>query len=282
MFDSFSLLSLVHLVRERFDVKNLIVWDKMLLGMGHHFRRRHELVLFASKGKRPLARRDLPDVWRIRRIARAPYPTAAQFQSIIDFVVEREGKEAARYHHVWDRWDGRYRLEGVNREGHAVLALFNVQKPGTGREWLDGRELTGEELTKALERAYGRFINDTYWLLMPAKMLDPGVSLASEGEAERDGRKYDVVRLTFCDSCGLTPKDTYWAFVSKESGLMERWEMVLTGQEAKDRSAYTWTDWQTVGGVRLALTKTAVEGGAVIRFDHVSGGTSTDDAAFAK
>lgn len=199
-----------------------------------------------------------------------------------DFVVEREGKEAARYHHVWDRWDGRYRLEGVNREGHAVLALFNVQKPGTGREWLDGRELTGEELTKALERAYGRFINDTYWLLMPAKMLDPGVSLASEGEAERDGRKYDVVRLTFCDSCGLTPKDTYWAFVSKESGLMERWEMVLTGQEAKDRSAYTWTDWQTVGGVRLALTKTAVEGGAVIRFDHVSGGTSTDDAAFAK
>jgi site-specific DNA-methyltransferase (adenine-specific) len=75
MFDSYSLLSLGHLVREKFDVKNLIVWDKMLLGMGHHFRRRHELVLFASKGKRPLARRDLPDVWRIRRIARAPYPT---------------------------------------------------------------------------------------------------------------------------------------------------------------------------------------------------------------
>jgi site-specific DNA-methyltransferase (adenine-specific) len=75
MFDSFSLLTLGHLVRERFDVKNLIVWDKMLLGMGHHFRRRHELVLFASKGKRPLTRRDLPDVWRIRRIARAPYPT---------------------------------------------------------------------------------------------------------------------------------------------------------------------------------------------------------------
>lgn len=200
-----------------------------------------------------------------------------------DFVVERDGKEVARYHHVWDRWDGRYRVEGTNREGKQVLTLFNVQKPGTGRSWLDGRELDGEELKKALEKGYGRFINDSYWLLMPSKMLDPGVNLASEGEIEKDGKSFDVVRLTFGDSVGLTPKDTYWAYVSKESGLMERWEMVLTGQEAKDRSAYTWTDWQDIGaGIRLALTKTAVGGGAVIRFDHVSGSTTANDAAFVK
>ena len=75
MFDSFSLLTLAPLVREHFAVKNLIVWDKVNLGMGHHFRRRHELVLFATKGRRPLSRRDLPDVWRIKRLSRAPYPT---------------------------------------------------------------------------------------------------------------------------------------------------------------------------------------------------------------
>ena len=75
MFDSFSLLSLGHVVREVFDVKNLIVWDKVNLGMGHYFRRRHETVVFASKGRRKLSRRDLPDVWSIKRIHRAPYPT---------------------------------------------------------------------------------------------------------------------------------------------------------------------------------------------------------------
>ena len=199
-----------------------------------------------------------------------------------DFVVERDGKEAARYHHVWDRWDGRYRLEGTNRDGQRVLTLFNVQKRGTGRSWLDGKELAGEDLQKALEKAYGRFINDSYWLLMPAKMQDPGVNLASEGEADKDGKTYEVVRLTFDESCGLTPKDTYWAYVSKQSGLMERWEMVLTGQEAKDRSAYTWSDWQSFGGIRLALTKTSVGGTSVIRFDHVSASASPDDAAFVK
>jgi hypothetical protein len=197
-----------------------------------------------------------------------------------DFVVERDGKEVARYQHVWDRWDGRYRVEGVNREGKHVLTLFNVLKPGEGQSWLEGTALSGDELKKALDRAYGRFINDTYWLLMPAKMQDPGVNLASEGEEEKDGKTYDVVRLTFNEGIGLTPKDTYWAYVSKESGLMERWEMVLTGQEAKDRAAFVWSDWQPVGGVRLSLTKTATSGSTVIRFDHVSGSASADDAAF--
>ena len=198
-----------------------------------------------------------------------------------DFVVERDGREVVRIHHVWDRWDGRYRLEGLNRDGKAALTLLNVQKAGVGRSWLDGKELDGEALNKALERAYGRFINDTYWLLMPAKMQDAGVNLASEGESEKDGKTYDVVRLTFGDGVGLTPKDTYWAYVSRESGLMERWEFVLTDQEAKDREAFLWTDWQTVSGVRLAMAKSAVGGGTVIRFDHVSGSGAADDAAFA-
>jgi site-specific DNA-methyltransferase (adenine-specific) len=75
MFDSYSLLTLGHVVREVFDVKNLIVWDKVNLGMGHYFRRRHETVLFACKGYRKLNRKDLPDVWAFKRIHRAPYPT---------------------------------------------------------------------------------------------------------------------------------------------------------------------------------------------------------------
>jgi site-specific DNA-methyltransferase (adenine-specific) len=75
MFDSFSLLSLGHLMREVFAVKSLIVWDKVNLGMGHYFRRRHETIVFATKGHRKLSRRDLPDVWAVKRIHRAIYPT---------------------------------------------------------------------------------------------------------------------------------------------------------------------------------------------------------------
>jgi site-specific DNA-methyltransferase (adenine-specific) len=75
MFDSFSMLSLGALVRDFFDVKGVVVWDKVHLGMGHYFRRRHEQIVFASKGRRKLVRRDLPDVWAVPRIHRAAYPT---------------------------------------------------------------------------------------------------------------------------------------------------------------------------------------------------------------
>jgi site-specific DNA-methyltransferase (adenine-specific) len=75
MFDSYSLLSLGALVREFFAVKNVLVWDKVNLGMGHYFRRRHELIVFAAKGHRKLNQRDLPDVWRFPRIHPVRYPT---------------------------------------------------------------------------------------------------------------------------------------------------------------------------------------------------------------
>ena len=75
MFDSFSMLSLGALVRDFFNVKNIITWDKVNIGMGHYFRRQTEFILFASKGKRPVTRRDIPDIWKIKRLHRASYPT---------------------------------------------------------------------------------------------------------------------------------------------------------------------------------------------------------------
>lgn len=75
MFDSFSILSLGVIMREVFDVKNIIVWDKMNIGMGHYFRRRHEFIIFATKGHRKLNSKAIPDVWQIKRVLRGIYPT---------------------------------------------------------------------------------------------------------------------------------------------------------------------------------------------------------------
>ncbi len=87
MFDSFSLLSLGPLVRDYFEVKNIIMWDKVNIGMGHYFRRRHEFIIFATNGNRRKIRNQcFPDVWRFKRIHNAHYPTQKPvelFQSMI-------------------------------------------------------------------------------------------------------------------------------------------------------------------------------------------------------
>jgi site-specific DNA-methyltransferase (adenine-specific) len=76
MFDSYSLLSLGPLVRDYFAVKNLITWDKINIGMGHYFRRRHEYIIFATNGNnRKLRHQGFPDIWRFKRLHRAPYAT---------------------------------------------------------------------------------------------------------------------------------------------------------------------------------------------------------------
>jgi len=51
-----------------------IVWDKVNIGMGYHFRSRYEFILFFEKGKRKLNNLGIPDVLKCKRVYRG-YPT---------------------------------------------------------------------------------------------------------------------------------------------------------------------------------------------------------------
>jgi site-specific DNA-methyltransferase (adenine-specific) len=86
MFDSYSMLTLGPLVREVFALKNVLVWDKVNIGMGHYFRRQSEFILFGCKGKKGLTGRGFPDIIKVKRIHKAAYPTqkpVALFETFI-------------------------------------------------------------------------------------------------------------------------------------------------------------------------------------------------------
>lgn len=51
-----------------------IVWDKVNIGMGYHYRNRYEFILFFEKGKRKLNDLAVPDVLECKRVMRG-YPT---------------------------------------------------------------------------------------------------------------------------------------------------------------------------------------------------------------
>ena len=51
-----------------------LVWDKMKIGMGYHYRARYEFVLFFEKGKRKLNDLAVPDIIQVPRIHRG-YPS---------------------------------------------------------------------------------------------------------------------------------------------------------------------------------------------------------------
>lgn len=195
------------------------------------------------------------------------------------FEVEKEGKILASYRHAWDRFTGRYRLEGTNKEGKPFVILFNVNDR-TGKAWVDGKPADPEKTRQMLEYGYGRFINDTYWFLMPYKMKDPGVHLAYEGEKSDDsGKKWQVVRLSFDKGIGLTSGDQYHAFIDPASHLMGRWDYELEGEE-HDKGSWNWTDWKKIGPLMLCPDKKQIGGNTMIRTPFQVVSETVDESAF--
>ncbi len=166
-----------------------------------------------------------------------------------------------RLHHV-DRHNGQHRLEGKTGDGDEYVVLHNVNS-GEGEVWLKGEKLSGDDRAEWLKRAYSAWINDTYWLLMPYKLLDPGVTLKYAGQETLDEVTYDKVELSF-DSVGLTPGDRYWAFINPTTGLMDRWAYHLQDWKAeKEPTVWLWGSWQQHGGIQLSSQRIRHRDGAV-------------------
>ncbi len=207
----------------------------------------------------------------------AAWEKARQFQ--FDFVVVKEGKEVARFSHAWDRYTGDYRLSGTDKAGAPYTVYFNVNTK-EGRALVNGVPAEGEEKTKRLEGAYGRFINDTYWLLAPWKIFDPGVHRSYDGEKPcPEGGACDVLKLSF-ENVGLTPRDIYWLWITRDGRRMVQWQYVLGGASEPPTTA-AWKDWKTLGGILLSLDKPIAGEPFEIRFEKVAVSPTRNDALFA-
>ena len=183
------------------------------------------------------------------------------------FNVEREGKIVASWKQEWDRFTGDYAVSGKNRDGDDVRVVMNVNtKQGTA--WKSGQPVA--DPAELLKLGYGRFINDTYWLLMGFKSFDPGVTRTHDGEKTNDcGAVYDVVRFSFQD-VGLTPGDMYWMWVNRRTGLIDQWHMKLEGSKPDDApSVVMFRDYRRVGGLLISRRREIVGGTTFILLDDV-------------
>lgn len=64
-----------------------IVWDKVKIGMGYHYRARYEFILFFEKGKRKLNNLSIPDILEVPRVYRG-YPTEKPVE-LMDILIKQ-------------------------------------------------------------------------------------------------------------------------------------------------------------------------------------------------
>jgi hypothetical protein len=217
----------------------------------------------------PLAERD-PLV--LASLERGSDPRAV---ALAEAVLERLGGRAAwerarvlewtffgRRSHVWDRWTGDYRLD----EGPKVV-LMNLET-GAGRVFVDGTEVTAPAARASeLARAKSVWINDGYWLVMPYKLLDPGVTLRDAGQRKlANGEPADVLRLEF-EGVGETPRNAYDVYVARDERLVAQWDYYEDRADASRRLSTPWAGWTEHGGILLCgdrEPKRAITGIAVL------------------
>ena len=109
-----------------------------------------------------------------------------------------------------------------------------------------------DSLKKLLINGKSMWINDAYWLVMPFKLKDSGVTLKMlEPATTEDGRPADVLELTFTN-VGDTPNNKYWALVDKETKLISQWSFFSSSDDPEPRFTMPWTDYEKQGNLMLS------------------------------
>lgn len=142
------------------------------------------------------------------------------------------------------KWDKQLHKVEVKWDENTVILYPNTPKKN---EIIEPKNLSENKKGKLFKTATDYFNNDSFWLIAPHKVYDPGV--------ERRLVNYnnqDALLVTYT-SGGSTPGDSY-LWILDENGLptsFKLWVSVLPigGIEA------TWEDWKTMeSGLPLAQT----------------------------
>lgn len=150
---------------------------------------------------------------------------------------------------LWDKENNRVRVDISKNEKVIVLDMND----GTGKVWESGKEiLDTERLSKELNKAKNIWINDSYWLVMPFKLKDSGVTLSYLREEETlAGEKCDVLGLTF-DGVGVTPQNMYEVWVSIDTRLIKQWAFFKNVEDIEPAFVRPWDDYKDYDGLLLA------------------------------
>lgn len=150
--------------------------------------------------------------------------------------------------HVWDKHTGDVHIESI-RDDYSLDMNINDM---TGSLKMAGEAVTHQDsLSKYLKKGKEMWINDSYWLVMPFKLKDSGVTLSYIGkDTIFGGAQADKLQMTF-DGVGVTPQNKYHVYVEETSNLVKRWDFYASASDTTARFSTPWIGYKDYGGIML-------------------------------
>ncbi|WP_375435704.1 hypothetical protein [uncultured Hymenobacter sp.] len=173
----------------------------------------------------------------------------------------------------WDFLDGSYQLwdkktGDFHWQKDSLVANYNLTTK-QGHAYRGGKDISDtEEGKKLLDKMYPIWVNNSWWLLMPFKLKDSGVTLTYKGPSKMmDGTTpAEVLNMTF-KNVGVTPDNKYEVLVNPQTNLVEEWAYYPKATDAQPAFRRRWTEYKQYGLLKLASDRTDGKDGR--RLDHV-------------
>lgn len=151
----------------------------------------------------------------------------------------------------WDKWNGDVRVESP-KDSIVILVNINTLQ---GKVFEKEALLDKSSAKKWLTKGKNWWINDSYWLVMPWKLQDPGVTLKHiKSEKLENGNIADVLQLTFSE-VGVTPDNKYYVYVDQTDNLIKQWAFFKNFEDPEPKFIHPWDNYQKTGNILLSFDR---------------------------
>lgn len=152
--------------------------------------------------------------------------------------------------HTWDKKTGDIRIDYLKEDKSILMNIHTMKGKAMLGDTLINSDHPGMEALA--QKGKSHWINDTYWLVMPFKLKDSGVTLKYVGEDTTEaGVKADVLAMTF-KNVGLTPDNKYLVYVDKTSRLITQWVFYTNATDEEPRFQTPWEGYAQHGLIQLS------------------------------
>lgn len=158
---------------------------------------------------------------------------------------------------IWDKYEQRARIVSLRDSITYIVDLNNL----TGKVWVKGQLITEtDSLNKMLLRAKSIWINDSYWLVMPFKLKDTGVTLKYLGEDTlMTGDRCNLLQMTF-EKVGDTPQNKYHVYVDLTDNLVKQWAYFSNATQDSANFVRPWDNYKEYGKILLSADRSDSSG----------------------